>query len=161
MIATAPLLTLFCGPPGAGKTTLARRLEAEGAGLRICTDEWQDAIGIPMADAATHERLQARLYELAMSLLESGVDVILEDGLWRREERTRVFADARRRGARIHWHVFEVEPPELGRRLAERGRRGEAGTAPVSAAELTRILTVFEPPDAQEKASVDVVTVHR
>lgn len=157
----APVLTLFCGPPGAGKTTLARRLEAEGAGLRICTDDWQDEIGIPPTDAEAHERLQARLYRLAMQLLERGMDVILEDGLWMRAERTRVFADARSRGARVRWHVFDVAPEELERRLASRAARGEPGTFPVSPAELARILTIFEPPRAEELAAVDEVTLHR
>ncbi|MFC7623903.1 AAA family ATPase [Microlunatus sp. GCM10028923] len=154
-------LTLFCGPPGAGKTTLARRLEADGVGLRLCTDDWQDELGIPMTDYAAHERLQLRLYGLGLDLLSRGVDVVLEDGLWRREERTRVFADARARGARISWHVFEVPAEELRRRLAVRRQLAEPGTAPVTDAELTAILAAFEPPTAEELAAVDEVTVHR
>ncbi|MFC0674171.1 AAA family ATPase [Brachybacterium hainanense] len=154
-------LTLFCGPPGSGKTTLARRLEAEGSGIRLCTDDWQDEIGIPMADAAAHERLQQRLYRLAMDLLGRDVDVILEDGLWRREERERVFADARARGARIRWHILEVPPEELWRRLQERERRGDPGTATVGRAELEAILALFEPPAPEEMAAADEVTLHR
>lgn len=154
-------LTLFCGPPGSGKTTLARRLEAGGAGVRLCTDDWQDELGIPMTDDAAHGRLQLRLYRLALELISHGVDVILEDGLWRRDERTRVFADARARGARISWHVFEVPPEELLRRLEERRRAAASGSAPVSAAELATILALFEPPTPRELAAVDEVTVHR
>lgn len=154
-------LTLFCGPPGSGKTTLARRLESAGVGLRLCTDDWQDELGIPMTDDAAHERLQLRLYRLGMELLARGVDVILEDGLWRREERARVFADARARGARISWHVFDVPPAELQRRLEERARRADPGAAPVSAAGLAAILALFQPPTPAELAAVDDVTMHR
>ena len=96
-----------------------------------------------------------------MALLERGVDVVLEDGLWTRAERERVFSDARARGARIHWHVFDVEQGELQRRLAERTGHGGMGAAPVSAAELTRILAVFEPPTAEELAEADKVTQHQ
>ena len=37
-------LILLCGIAGAGKTTLAKQLEAEGA-VRMCPDEWLDALG--------------------------------------------------------------------------------------------------------------------
>lgn len=36
----APTLHLLIGLPGSGKTTLARRLEAEHAALRLTPDEW-------------------------------------------------------------------------------------------------------------------------
>ncbi|WP_114853951.1 ATP-binding protein [Brachybacterium sp. YJGR34] len=156
-----PLLTLFHGAPGSGKTTLARRLEAEGVGVRLCTDDWQDALGLDLADEILHERLQALLYRHALTLLERGVDVILEDGLWMEVERRRVFADARERGARIHWHVFEVPAQELHRRLVARNAAGDTGAVPIPRAELERILGLIEPPTLQERSSVDALTVHR
>lgn len=77
-----PILTLFCGLPGAGKTTLAKRLEQAGRGVRLCTDDWQGPLGVPHADTDFHDRLQRRLYDHAMTLLLTGCDVLLEDGLW-------------------------------------------------------------------------------
>ncbi|UEJ84270.1 ATP-binding protein [Brachybacterium halotolerans subsp. kimchii] len=156
----SPTLTLFHGPPGAGKTTLARQLEADGVGLRISTDDWQAALGVDLTDSEFHERLQSRLYVHALALLERGVDVILEDGLWMRAERTRTFADARARGARIHWHVFDVGPDELVRRLEARAAAGTPGAVPIPRAELERILTLVEPPTGEELAAVDAVRVH-
>jgi predicted kinase len=37
-------LVLIVGLPGAGKTTLARRLEVERAALRFTPDEWMKAM---------------------------------------------------------------------------------------------------------------------
>nr|WP_255719924.1 ATP-binding protein [Brachybacterium sp. ACRRE] len=156
----SPTLTLFHGPPGSGKTTLARQLEDHGAGVRISTDDWQAALGVDVADPDFHELLQARLYAHALTLLEHGVDVILEDGLWMRAERTRTFTDARARGARIHWHVFDVAPEELGRRLDARAAAGAPGAVPIPRTELARILGLVEPPTDDELAAVDAVTVH-
>jgi predicted kinase len=154
-----PVLTLFCGPPGAGKTTVARELEAQGRGVRIATDEWQEAMGFNPNDAELHERLQPVLYRHALTLLDRGVDVILEDGLWTRAERCEKFADARAHGANISWHIFEVEHDELWRRLNSRNE-GIMGGIHVSRGELDHILSVFERPTAAEMHSVDAVDVH-
>lgn len=156
-----PTLTLFCGPPGAGKTTLARRLEGEGRGIRIATDEWQARLGVGARDAEFHEDLQRVLYAHALDLLRAGVDVILEDGLWTPVERREKFRDARAAGARIVWHVFDIGEDELWRRLMQRNAEGTAGAHPISRAELTRIVSVFVPPTDEEMAAVDDVTVHR
>ncbi len=156
-----PTVTLFCGLPGAGKTTLAKRLEADGHGVRICTDDWKDELGIAPTDLAFHERLQVVLYRHALALLRQGVDVILEDGLWRREERTQKFADVRAAGARIEWHVFDVPLQVLWSRLERRNAAREAGAYPMSRAELRQSWSVFEPPGREELAAVDEYRIHR
>ena len=61
-----PILTLFCGLPGSGKTTVAKRIEAECGSIRICTDDWQEALGVPHVDEDFHQRLQTQLYSLAL-----------------------------------------------------------------------------------------------
>lgn len=132
-----PTLTLFCGLPGSGKTTLARRLEAAGHGVRLATDEWQDCIGISYSDAGFHERLQATLYRHALILLRRGVDVILEDGLWMEGERTQKFADARSCGALIDLHLFEVDFDTLWERLRGRNKQSASGAAPINREQLT------------------------
>lgn len=152
-----PTLILFCGLPGSGKTTLAKRLEAAGAGVRICTDDWQAELGIPPADTDFHERLQLLLYRHALTLLEHGTDVILEDGLWLRSERAAKYADARRRGARIVLHVFDVPRDVLWARLQQ---RRDFGAYPVSREELDHAWHLFQPPSAGELTGPDEVEVH-
>ncbi|MGU3409029.1 AAA family ATPase [Microbacterium sp. M1A1_1b] len=155
-----PTLTLFCGLPGAGKTTLARRLEAAGVGVRIATDEWQAAIGIPHADADFHEALQVVLYRHALTLLRAGVDVVLEDGLWTAAERQQKFADARACGARIRFHVFDVDHDTLWERLRERNAAAAPGSAPLTEDDLRWAEGVFEPVTATELALVDEYVRH-
>lgn len=153
-------MTLFCGLPGAGKTTLATRLEADGKGVRLCTDEWQAALGRGHGDTELHERLQRRLYEHALTLLRRDVDVILEDGLWTAAERAEKIADARGCGARVELHVIDVPFDELRRRLDGRLAEGRADAHPVTADDLRRAWAVFQPPGPSELALVDVVRRH-
>ncbi len=42
-------LIMLCGLAGAGKTTLAKQLEADGA-MRMCPDEWLVALGFDIYD---------------------------------------------------------------------------------------------------------------
>jgi hypothetical protein len=153
-------ITLFCGLPGSGKTTLARRLESEGTGVRICTDEWQHDLGVPPEDGGFHERLQGTLYQHALQLLRVGCDVILEDGLWRAEERASKFRDARECGAWIEFHIFDVERDELWSRLQRRNLQGVAGAFPMTRKDLDTAWAIFEPPTAPELAMVDVIHRH-
>jgi predicted kinase len=155
-----PTLTLFCGLPGAGKTTLAKRLEADGAGIRICTDDWQAELGVPHEDIGFHDRLQPVLYRHALTLLEHGTDVILEDGLWLRSERAEKFADARQRGARIVLHVFDVPRDVLWARLQKRTADVDAGAYPMTEEELDWAWGIFQPPTASELADLDRVDIH-
>lgn len=153
-------LTLFCGLPGSGKTTLAKRLERDGRGIRLCTDDWQAEIGVGYADVDFHERLQPVLYRHALELLRHGTDVILEDGLWRRVERTQKFADARAAGARIELHVFDVPVETLWSRLQGRNDDALVGAFPMTRQELDFAWSVFEPPTPDELSAVDDYCVH-
>lgn len=153
-------LTLFSGLPGAGKTTLARRLEHEGGGVRLATDEWQERLGIPHSESDFHERLQVALYQHALVLLRRGVDVILEDGLWMKAERAQKFADARSCGALIDLHVFEVDYDTLWGRLQRRNSEGPAGAAPITSEQLRAAWDLFEPVSADELRQVDSSRTH-
>jgi len=99
-------LTLLWGLPGAPKTMLAIRLEADGRGVRLCTDDWQAVLGINHSDTGFHGRLQSALYCHALTLLRHGVDVILEDRLWMKHERTQKLRDARAYDSRAVLHLF-------------------------------------------------------
>ena len=157
---SAPTLTLFCGLPGAGKSTLARRLEAEGRGVRLSTDEWQANLGFEHTETDFHGRLQAVLYRHALGLLRQGADVILEDGLWMTDERTQKFADARSCCARIELHVFDVDYDTLWERLRRRNDQSESVDYPMTAEELRWAWSIFQPLSAQELRQVDSYVMH-
>jgi predicted kinase len=75
-------LTLLCGLPGAGKSTVARRLAEEMPAVRLSPDEWMDGLGIDLYDEATRDRLEVLFWLLGRDLLQLGQSVILESGFW-------------------------------------------------------------------------------
>jgi len=115
-----PILFMVCGLPGAGKTTLARRLEAENGALRLTPDEWMARIVGDGWDEARRAQVEAVMTEIAERVLTLGVSVVLDFGFWSHAEREAMRALAKRAGARAR--TFSLEPPleELRRRLERR-----------------------------------------
>lgn len=155
-----PMLILFCGLPGAGKTTVARERERETGAIRFSTDEWMADLDVDFFDPM-RDRLQARLDELWKELLAHGLSVIVEDGTWQREERHEIRRVAETLFATTEIHYFDIAFEELWRRLEIRNAMGIHGTAPISRALLEECQTRLQRPDAAELSLYDRCIVHR
>ena len=158
--AQRPLLILFCGLPGSGKTTVARDRERETNAIRFSTDEWMADLGVDYFDQM-RDNLQMRLNSLWKELLEHGQSVILEDGTWKREERDALRQLAKTLDAVTEMHYFDVPFDELWRRLEARNAVSTHGTVPISKALLEDCLHRFQQPDEDELSLFDRPIVHR
>jgi predicted kinase len=93
-----PTLFLTIGLPGTGKTTEARRIEVEHNALRLTKDEWMKALyGVPNPSGAS-DVIERRLVQIGLRALEIGVDVVIDFGLWGRDERSALRQAAADRG---------------------------------------------------------------
>jgi predicted kinase len=63
-MALAGRLILLCGLAGAGKTTLAKQLEADGA-VRMCPDDWLVALGFDIYDKQARVSVEGLQWELS------------------------------------------------------------------------------------------------
>ncbi len=84
---------LLTGKVASGKTTYARKLEADGKAIFLSIDELQLSI---FGESATRKQLDdsyegARAYQLseAVKFLNRGIDVLFDWGLWCKAERQR------------------------------------------------------------------------
>jgi predicted kinase len=52
-------LILVCGLPGSGKTTLSRELEHRLRAIRLCPDDWLEALGLNLHRADVRDKIEA------------------------------------------------------------------------------------------------------
>lgn len=146
------MVCLLAGLTGSGKTTLAKTLEASGF-ARLSVDEevfarhGRHGIDYPEHEYPARERpVVERTRRRMVDLIRAGNDVVLDHGLWRRDEREdykRLVEDA---GGRWRLLYFPVDRGELLRRLTERNRRDDANALTVTPQMLDDFIARFEPP---------------
>lgn len=151
-----PTLFLMVGLPGAGKTTLAKKLEAECPALRLTPDEWIPVLyGENLSQAkldSVRDPVENMQWRVAAAALQLGVDVVLDFGFWGKGERDDYRARAAALGARTEICFLDVPHGELSARLAARNAALPPGTFRVSQEQLDLWSSWFEPPTAEELA---------
>ena len=148
-------LLLTCGLPGAGKTTLAKHLAAERPAVRLTKDDWQWALGSSPWDRDFGDLIERELSRLAEELLRLGLSVVLDFGLWARDERDALRRAARRLGIGVELHYLDAPTEELWRRIEARNAEPPWPDAPITRADLDEWLLLFQAPDQAELALYD------
>ncbi len=141
---------LMVGLPGAGKTSRARELETSGPALRLTPDEWQIALFGERNPPDERDVVEGKLIQIGMRAAELGVDVVLDFGLWSRDERSALRWIAGAVGARSRVVHLPIDPEEQRRRIAHRFATTPGRTFPISDDELERWRTQFQVPDDDE-----------
>jgi predicted kinase len=159
-VTRAPTLYLTCGLPGSGKTTLARRLEQEVPALRLTADDWLHELypDITTSEAEAgpfRSRVERLQWMTAVRALELGCNVVLDWGVWAREERDLYRAGAREVGARVVLCLLDPPVDELWNRLSRRNADRPFGVFEITNAELLRWSELFQRPTADELALYD------
>lgn len=146
---------LLCGLPASGKTTVARRLEAEHAAVRFTLDEWMlalydlgpydDGYG-PQAD-----RVKELIWRTAERFVALGHDVVLDWSQWNRSARSTAVERAQSLGADVVLHYVEAPPAVVEQRLTERNASLPDGVHRIDLDDLRRFAAdLFEPPISDE-----------
>ena len=126
-------LHLMVGLPGSGKTTEAIELEHKYKALRLTPDEWQDFLfGHDIADPEhdeRHTKVEELMWKIAVKVLKSGVDVILDFGFWTKSERDEFRRKAHSLRANSKIHYMDVPSDIIWERLSVRNKL--AGKNPI------------------------------
>src|SRR5215467_5944950 len=92
-------LFLMVGLPGAGKTTQAKELAAAHRALRLTPDHWMITLFDGTQPDGKRDLLEGLLITVALQALRLGTSVVLDFGLWGRDERSALRWLARSAGA--------------------------------------------------------------
>jgi streptomycin 6-kinase len=143
-------LFLMVGLPGAGKTTRAKELAAAHQALRLTPDEWMIPLfGEPEA-GGKRDVLEGRLISVAIQTLRLGTSVVLDFGLWGRDERSALRWLARSAGAACQVVYLPVDRDAQLARIADRQASAPHQTFPMTEADVDRWRDQFQVPDAAE-----------
>ena len=108
-------VTMLYGPIGAGKTSLARQLERQGA-VRLSLDEWTIAASGSQSDVDPDvvERILQQLLNFWPRVATRGCDVVLDLAFWSRAHRDQVRGLAAR--LRVDAELIWIDCQEAERR---------------------------------------------
>ncbi|MBP9781739.1 ATP-binding protein [Candidatus Woesebacteria bacterium] len=150
-------LILICGLPGAGKTTLAKKLATERNAIRLCPDDWIIAILKDLNDIPERDRLrnpvEQRLWKEAQELLSLGMTVILENGFWSKDERNFYLATGKNLGAQVELYFVDAPFEELWKRVEKRNTNPNEFR--MTKKELEDAFAAFQPPSTEEGKAYD------
>ena len=138
------------GLPGAGKTTRARRLAAEHRALRLSPDEWMIPLFGESQAGGKRDVLEGRLISVALQALRLGTSVVLDFGLWGRDERSALRWLAGSAGASSQVVYLPVDRESQLARIADRWATMPHRTFAITEADADSWREIFEAPDQGE-----------
>ena len=152
---------MTCGKICCGKSTYARCLRQElGNAVILSIDEIMLAM-FPEGAGERHEHFvraaETYLCGLALQILKTGSDVILDWGLWTREQRSRLRTFWGTRGVLSEVHYLRISGTEWERRIRARNTAlpgDPSGAYYVDEGLLRKVETQFEEPSADEAETV-------
>jgi predicted kinase len=150
------ILFLMVGLPGAGKTRRAEELAAQHRAIRLTPDEWMIPLfGDSMAGGKRFV-LEGRLISVALQALRLGTSVVLDFGLWGRDERSALCWLARSAGASCRVVYLPIDKDVQLARITHRQANTPHRTFPMTEAEADAWRDQFQVPDAAELDGSDM-----
>ena len=149
-----PIVYLICGFIGAGKTTFAKKLEEKTGAVRITKDEWSICLigNDPTIDG--YEEWDTKIIELsrdvAFQLAEKGIDVIIDEGFWAKEERDELRRKIDAIGAKAVMYYVDTPIETIRDRVVERNNNLTKDSFKISRELLDNYLMYWRPPSEDE-----------
>ncbi len=144
---------MTCGKICCGKTTYARRLSEERNAVILSIDDVMLSL-FPEGAGEMHDmyvlRVEKYLLSLSLRILRTGVDVILDWGLWTAEQRRRIRLFYQEQGVKSEIHYLRISPAEWERRIIRRNSNPDADAYFVDEGLIQKVDKCFKEPASDE-----------
>ena len=145
---------LLCGFIGAGKTTFAKQLEERTGAVRITKDEWLIRMVGNDPTIEGYADFDARMCglsrDVAFRLAANGIDVIIDEGVWEKEQRDIMRRRAEDVGAHAVVILLDTPIETIRERVARRNTDVAPDAFTISEDLLDHYLPCWEPPGEGE-----------
>jgi predicted kinase len=147
---------VMVGLPAAGKTSRARELATEWNALRLTPDEWMIPLFGQEQPEGVRNTMEGRLLWVALSALRIGMNVVVDFGVWAKDERSALRALAASVGATSELVYLPVDEEEQWRRVQGRPVTPSAPAFEMTKADLEGWRETFQAPGPDELEAADV-----
>ena len=147
---------LICGKICSGKSTYAENLRMENKAVLLSIDEIMLALfGFYVGNKHDEcvEKIEKYLFDKSVEIIENGIDVIFDLGLWTKDERRYAKEFYSSRGIEHEIHYISISDETWRVRLDKRNRAVSAGEImayPVDDNLAAKFAAIFEMPDRDE-----------
>jgi predicted kinase len=143
-------LIVMIGLPGAGKTTEAKRLQVERNAIRLTPDEWMIPLFADSEADGKRDVIEGRFIWLALEAIRSGTNVILDFGVWSRDERSALRSLAHDNHTTCELVYMRIDHDEQLRRIKQRNAIELGDTFHITDEDLRTYRAAFVEPDDKE-----------
>lgn len=155
-----PTAFLLHGFLGAGKTTLAKKLESERDAVRFTHDEWMNELfGDDPPEALFPDyarRISGVMQKTWTRCLDLGVNVVLDSGLWSRKERDDIRTIVARHGGEPALYRLNCPDEVAWQRIDARNRA--SGRSLYIAPSTFQVLKARFEPLADDEPRIEVMS---
>ncbi len=116
---------MMCGRICSGKSTYSKKLREEHKAVVLSVDEITLALfGQDAGDKLDYyvEKSEEYLYRKSLEIVETGINVVLDWGFWKKEERDFARKYYSENGVECEFHYIDIDIDEWYRRLEKRNQ---------------------------------------
>ncbi len=149
-----PVAHIVVGFISSGKTTFARKLEQETGAVRFTKDEWMVRLfgNTPPKDKFEEydHKMASLATEMSLKCLRAGINVIIDEGFWVKEQRDEIREKVTNVGAIPKIYYLRVPLEVMKARTLRRSEAPPIDSFTIDEESFNQYWQFFQPPDKDE-----------